>query len=106
MDDQTALEEVIVEMCRTGDAASLRSILAQSPQTDLNFNTDGGITLLMHAILGIGESVLFIHLFFFLILNIWTVRFCVIMRDLNSMAAKSYLIVVPTRGIRHRSGLF
>lgn len=54
MENQNTLEEVIVERCRTGDAAALQSILLQSPQIDLNFITDGGVTLLMHALVGLG----------------------------------------------------
>lgn len=54
MENHTVLEEVLADVCRRGDIATLQSILAKSPEADLNITTDGGLTLLMHALIGFG----------------------------------------------------
>lgn len=57
------LEEVLADICRRGDTAALRSILANSPEIDLNFTTDGGLTLLMHALVGFGGKCISLYYF-------------------------------------------
>ncbi len=43
----------IVEACRTGDLIGLQGLLTD--QSDVSIVTEGGVTLLMHAIIGAGE---------------------------------------------------
>ena len=50
------LAEALVESCRSGDVQSLQALLTQYPGIDVNFTTEGGVTLLMHTIIGAGES--------------------------------------------------
>ena len=45
----------LVEVCRTGDTQSLQILMTQHPgQLDVNLASEGGVTLLMHAIIGAG----------------------------------------------------
>ncbi len=45
----------LVELCHNGDAQSLAALLTQSPgEIDVNLASEGGVTLLMHAIIGAG----------------------------------------------------
>ncbi len=41
------------EACRTGDLIGLQGLLTD--QSDVSIVTEGGVTLLMHAIIGAGE---------------------------------------------------
>ncbi len=48
----------LVVACSQGDHVSLQSILNSYSDVDLNATTDGGVTLLMHAIIGAGNYTL------------------------------------------------
>ena len=45
----------IVEACRSGDLITLQQLLTD--QSDVSIVTEGGVTLLMHAIIGAGEYI-------------------------------------------------
>ena len=44
-----------MEACHSGDVGTLQSLLTQHPELDINLTTEGGVTLLMHTIIGAGE---------------------------------------------------
>ena len=50
------LAQSLVDVCNSGDARGLVALLDQNPGIDLNFTTEGGVTLLMHAIIGAGRK--------------------------------------------------
>ncbi len=53
----TMSSQQLVEVCHTGDAQSLAALLTQNPgELDVNLSSEGGVTLLMHTIIGAGES--------------------------------------------------
>ena len=56
MSDGASPEALLVEACSAGDAQTLQQLVAkQQPQgAGLDVSTEGGVTLLMHAIIGAG----------------------------------------------------
>ena len=48
------LVEGVAGACHSGDVGTLQAILTQHPELDINLSTEGGATLLMHAIIGAG----------------------------------------------------
>ena len=48
------LSELLVHCCSMGDPHTLRQIRTEYPEADFNMTTKGGVTLLMHTIIGAG----------------------------------------------------
>ena len=48
------LSEYLVQCCTMGDPHTLQQVKSQYPETDFNMITEGGVTLLMHIIIGAG----------------------------------------------------
>ena len=48
------LSEILVHCCTVGDHQTLRQVRTEYPEADLNMTTEGGVTLLMHTIIGAG----------------------------------------------------
>ena len=48
------LVEGVADACHSGDVGTLQAMLTQYPELDINLSTEGGVTLLMHAIIGAG----------------------------------------------------
>lgn len=48
------IADALVTSCNHGDVATLQQLLATYPDLDINYATEGGVTLLMHAIIGAG----------------------------------------------------
>lgn len=46
------LSELLVHCCSMGDPHTLRQVRTEYPQADFNMTTEGGVTLLMHTIIG------------------------------------------------------
>ena len=55
MSSSHPLVEGVVEACHCGDVGTLQTLLTQHPELDINLTTEGGVTLLMHTIIGAGE---------------------------------------------------
>ena len=55
MSSSHPLVEGVVEACHSGDVGTLQTLLTQHPELDINLTTEGGVTLLMHTIIGAGE---------------------------------------------------
>ena len=51
------LATALVEASRLGDVQSLETLLIEAQGSDINFATEGGVTLLMHAIIGAGMPI-------------------------------------------------
>ena len=49
------LSELLVRCCTVGDPNTLRQVRAEYPEADFNMTTEGGVTLLMHTIIGAGK---------------------------------------------------
>lgn len=49
------LSELLVHYCTVGDPHTLRQVKAEYPEVDFNMTTEGGVTLLMHTIIGAGK---------------------------------------------------
>ena len=64
------IAEALVSSCNHGDVATLQQLLSTYPDLDINYATEGGVTLLMHAIIGAGT------------------RFCVIVNSLSFIISK------------------
>ena len=47
----------LVTACTQGDVSGLQTILSAYPDLDINYTIEGGVTLLMHTIIGAGEGV-------------------------------------------------
>jgi hypothetical protein len=48
------LLELLVHCCTMGDPDTLRQVRTEYPEADFNITTEGGVTLLMHTIIGAG----------------------------------------------------
>ena len=48
------LLEVLLQCCDLGDPHTLQQVVREYPDIDYNITTEGGVTLLMHAIIGAG----------------------------------------------------
>ena len=55
MSSSHPLVEGVVEACHSGNVGTLQALLTQYPELDINLTTEGGVTLLMHTIIGAGE---------------------------------------------------
>lgn len=55
MSSSHPLVEGVVEACHSGNVGTLQALLTQHPELDINLTTEGGVTLLMHTIIGAGE---------------------------------------------------
>ena len=51
------LAVALVEASRLGDVQTLEALLTEAQGSDINFTTEGGVTLLMHAIIGAGRRI-------------------------------------------------
>ena len=56
MSSSHPLVEGVVEACHSGNVGTLQALLTQHPELDINLATEGGVTLLMHTIIGAGDS--------------------------------------------------
>ena len=54
MADAEQLSKMLVHCCSIGDPHTLREIRREYPEADFNMTTEGGVTLLMHTIIGAG----------------------------------------------------
>ena len=54
MADAKQLSEWLVHCCSMGDPHTLRQVRMEYPEADFNMTTEGGVTLLMHTIIGAG----------------------------------------------------
>ena len=49
------LAEVLVQCCSLGDPHTLQQVVREYPDLDYNMATEGGVTLLMHTVIGAGR---------------------------------------------------
>ena len=57
MSAEEQLAEMMVHCCTMGDPHTLQQVLSEYPEVDVNMTTEGGVTLLMHTVIGAGTYV-------------------------------------------------
>ena len=57
MATEEQLSEILVQCCSLGDPQTLQQVINEYPDIDYNMTTEGGVTLLMHTVIGAGEHV-------------------------------------------------
>ena len=55
MATEEQLSELLVQCCSLGDPQTLQQVVNEYPNADFNMTTEGGVTLLMHAVIGAGQ---------------------------------------------------
>ena len=48
------VSEILIQCCSLGDPQTLLWVVNEYPDTDFNMTTEGGVTLLMHTVIGAG----------------------------------------------------
>lgn len=54
MSTNEQLLEILLQCCQLGDPVTLQQVVSQYPDLDYNITTEGGVTLLMHTVIGAG----------------------------------------------------
>ena len=54
MAEEGSVEERLLLACQSGDAHTVQRLMSEVPGLDVGMATEGGVTLLMHAIIGAG----------------------------------------------------